>query len=598
MLCVQLFMLIFVLFQLSTHSPPTPASAGQHPKDSPAGNDKLQQQIMAMYPPNHPQHHDMKMYAAYYSKVSTQTTTSSSLASKVSAAEQPNFSLYGYQPYGQPHAYISPDKLPAVSQEGSGSQVSPKGATTSTASSSSSQQLVKDMYKQSVIVSAKPSKELSPGSRPQEGSITHGTARPQQPQLSPGRTNGPYIPPPHHTQLSPTGAKRPPSQANGPKQIPDIAPRKKPRTSSMSEGTAQISPPMGSPPHQSPLTSPKSTSGATAPSSAFIDSFRSFVENAVQSAFFQESQKGQTTSTVPSNKAISPATTTTTSSLPPASMAATTTATCAPTQSLPAFASSVPRPGPPSTPGGASSTCSLPDTVVNTTSTRVANGCVDNDSDTMSAPSPPPPPPAPQPRDNTASPHPANKHTRAHKKAWLQRYTDDTVSNPLNPQQAAQTPPPVTTTTTPPQNRSSPIVSNPTPTPMETEQDTEEKSVKDCYVNCSYISPTQDGANNGKNPVKERTATPPVSATPPPTNTQSPLAKPTLALIDQIKKEAADESTTSASEAEAQMGERPHKKKAKRKKQQKDTQQDRQRSPSQEETKPSAPKKVKVNESL
>ncbi|KAL5022479.1 hypothetical protein ScPMuIL_001634 [Solemya velum] len=94
---------------------------------------------------------------------------------------------------------------------------------------------------------------------------------------------------------------------------------------------------------------------------------------------------------------------------------------------------------------------------------RVANGQLDTDSDTLSAPSPPPQ------IKSDSSPHKSEYHPKL-KKAWLQRHSDEDKEKesknlPLTPEQG----------------------------------ETSKELVRNCYVNCSYISPSKEGG--AKSPI-------------------------------------------------------------------------------------------------
>ena len=155
---------------------------------------------------------------------------------------------------------------------------------------------------------------------------------------------------------------------------------------------------------------------------------------------------------------------------------------------------------------------------------RVANGAVDTDSDTLSAPSPP----LQAKQDPTNSPHKSAKHPNL-KKAWLQRHSDE------DKQEAK---PPVVATTPP---IGCPI--NPAETDIDKQLSDKEKDkdvLKNCYVNCSYISPSKEGGS--KSPIS---------------------AIQTVIPNGPTEKGNIDESTTSASETETQVSacrsNRPHK---------------------------------------
>ncbi|KAK3611670.1 hypothetical protein CHS0354_012042 [Potamilus streckersoni] len=126
------------------------------------------------------------------------------------------------------------------------------------------------------------------------------------------------------------------------------------------------------------------------------------------------------------------------------------------------------------------------------TISRVANGQLDTDSDTLSASSPPP---QIKSEDNDQSPHKSAKHTKL-KKAWLQRHSDE--------DKEMKNPPPNTT---------SPSA-----------DDGKKDIVRNCYVDVSYINPGKEGGS------------------------KSPISSFVLPSNKQVAK--MDESTSSASEAE------------------------------------------------
>ncbi|KAL3863065.1 hypothetical protein ACJMK2_004844 [Sinanodonta woodiana] len=126
------------------------------------------------------------------------------------------------------------------------------------------------------------------------------------------------------------------------------------------------------------------------------------------------------------------------------------------------------------------------------TISRVANGQIDTDSDTLSASSPPP---QIKSEDNDQSPHKSAKHTKL-KKAWLQRHSDE--------DKEMKNPPPNTTS----------------PSTDEGKKDI----VRNCYVDVSYINPGKEGGS------------------------KSPISSFVLPSNKQVAK--MDESTSSASEAE------------------------------------------------
>jgi hypothetical protein len=116
---------------------------------------------------------------------------------------------------------------------------------------------------------------------------------------------------------------------------------------------------------------------------------------------------------------------------------------------------------------------------------KATNGVNDTDSDTLSAPSPPTLIKSSSASDVNPSPNKHN-HTKF-KKAWLMRYSDE------DKKMTADTPPPDETSVD-----EKPLL-QPQPPTQENGDEPSSDSMKDCYVNCSYISPTKDGAN--KSPI-------------------------------------------------------------------------------------------------
>lgn len=94
---------------------------------------------------------------------------------------------------------------------------------------------------------------------------------------------------------------------------------------------------------------------------------------------------------------------------------------------------------------------------------RVANGQLDTDSDTLSAPSPPPQ------IKSDSSPHKSEYHPKL-KKAWLQRHSDEDKEK---------------------ESKNLP--------PSQDQGETSKEIVRNCYVNCSYISPSKEGG--AKSPI-------------------------------------------------------------------------------------------------
>lgn len=155
---------------------------------------------------------------------------------------------------------------------------------------------------------------------------------------------------------------------------------------------------------------------------------------------------------------------------------------------------------------------------------RVANGQIDTDSDTLSAPSPPP---HLKQENNNPSPHKTAKHPNL-KKAWLQKHSDESKQE-LKPVVPVATPPPPVTTTTSPIVADGAGLQNPnSATSASGEQDKD--PVKNCYVNCSYISPSSASGS------------------------KSPISAITNVVPNGTAEKENDESTTSASETETQVG--------------------------------------------
>ncbi|XP_074643644.1 uncharacterized protein LOC141900577 isoform X2 [Tubulanus polymorphus] len=243
-----------------------------------------------------------------------------------------------------------------------------------------------------------------------------------------------------------------------------------------------------------------------AKATGFMDSFKSFVENTVHNAFLQdiETQNSRHPKFRMKNKQLDhPPSVVSTSAV--ATVTSPVTPTCT-TDSQPSRPNSV----------SATSTSSLMETI-----NRVANGIIDTDSDTLSAPSPPPHSVKSETNSTTSfSPSRSNNAPSAPKlkKAWLQRHSDEDKhsitgvdSKVIDPGNLSDS------------NKTSPA------------------AVKDCYVNCSYISPTKEGES------------------------KSPISSLNGGLKDLIRRE--DDSTTSASEGEPQNeenGQRKRRMKTKR----------------------------------
>lgn len=150
---------------------------------------------------------------------------------------------------------------------------------------------------------------------------------------------------------------------------------------------------------------------------------------------------------------------------------------------------------------------------------RVANGQIDTDSDTLSAPSPPPH--LKQENNNNPSPHKTAKHPNL-KKAWLQRHSDE------DKQECKTNSAPTLPVSTSPVVADSGNAVNPNGVAASGEQDKEQ--MKTCYVNCSYISPSSAGGS------------------------KSPISVITNVVPNGTAEKENDESTTSASETETQVG--------------------------------------------
>ena len=154
--------------------------------------------------------------------------------------------------------------------------------------------------------------------------------------------------------------------------------------------------------------SPSATSGLN---SGFMDSFRTFVENAVQSAFYNDADLNKTKQSHSGR-----------CDLPTEAMSEASSLSLMPhtqVQSKPNVSLSAQAAGGSSGSLGSlqSSSSSIMDTI-----NRVANGYIDTDSDTLSAESPPPDVKVEQ----SISPGPNSNHSgKGFKKAWLQRYSDE-----------------------------------------------------------------------------------------------------------------------------------------------------------------------------
>ena len=266
-------------------------------------------------------------------------------------------------------------------------------------------------------------------------------------------------------------------------------------------------------------------------SHTYMDSFKSFVENAVQSVFLQDQErerqreKGRSDKSPPSKyvsppnlQPVVPPSSASTVPCTGASCSMTTTTTTAVTFTTQSTHVTMPRltvshttaaPSPPSGQLIASSTPSAPtssSSSIMDTINRVANGYTDTDSDTLSASSPPPPlkvdaaVSVASSSSSTATSVAVSSVQRGEshkmgKKAWLQRYSDEdrnTATQGDNPEGM--------------------------------EEEGKKEPLKDCYVNCSYISPTKEG-----------------------------VSKSPISMMRDLTGKTEDESTSSASESESQV---------------------------------------------
>ena len=297
-------------------------------------------------------------------------------------------------------------------------------------------------------------------------------------------------------------------------------------------------------PSTAPCTTQSNTPTTVAQSSAvvnnrlasftgFMDSFKSFVENTVQNAFMSDPELGkvgkdgqikkptpeqlkelqlqhqiQQQQMAMKTPPYKPKTSLERSCTPVASTQQ------APSQPPPEEATNLSN-------SGSNSALSYVDSI-----NRVANGQIDTDSDTLSAPSPPPH--LKQENNNNPSLHKTAKHPNL-KKAWLQRHSDEDKQE-CKP--ATPTPPtvPVTPAVSPVVSDS--VNSTPNPneaTPVSTANNEQDKEVKTCFVNCSYISPSSAGGS------------------------KSPISAITTVVPNGTGEKENDESTTSASETETQV---------------------------------------------
>ena len=421
---------------------------------------------------------------------------------KLAARRSPHTTAAGYHAVGQPLVSMPPS-----------SSGLPYGLLQPGVMSAYSQGAASHVAKMAMDVQARGSQGAAPArsSPPQAGSVP-----------APGSSGLPSPLAGHKRRsptLSPAGAAAAAAAAAAKRPKTEEAMRQMGPGASQQHQYRVGSPHVAAPATQAPSTTPNGVTRTT--SSGFMDSFRSFVENTVQTAFFQDSQLSKqpprsrhkaTGSPLPPS--LPPATTAPASSTPsPAPRPAPATSATPPLAPHPALPqnpitmASIQRPAPSNTPGSVSSTSSIQETM-----NRVANGFMDTDSDTLSAPSPPPHLRA----DATSSPK-AHNHTKF-KKAWLLRYSDEDKDKPKS-----DTPPvtnkdatnnescdktdantstagsqgttTTTTTTTTNTTTTTPPLSADTKTDTQTDVKEEKDSkdtVKDCYVNCSYITGPKD----------------------------------------------------------------------------------------------------------
>lgn len=233
------------------------------------------------------------------------------------------------------------------------------------------------------------------------------TAKVSESQISKhgsGSQHGPGMP----QNLSVHGAKRVKPNASNGKDIVRKKPRVETSTSHHSLGSNSLS-----------IASGSSTSNTVSPlrTADFIDSFKSFVENKVHEAFFQDQDLNPQPKKQPkkdpevSSGNVPPKPQPVSQSISTAAVATTTTSLT--TSSTPVTTTNV--------------TNTASSSIVETIN-RVANGMIDTDSDTLSAPSPPP---HIKHNDVSFSPSKSGNH-RNLKKAWLQRHSDEDKGHTKN----------------------------------------------------------------------------------------------------------------------------------------------------------------------
>lgn len=304
--------------------------------------------------------------------------------------------------------------------------------------------------------------------------------------------------------------------------------------------------------------------GPQHPNATYIDSFRNFVEQAVHVAFYQDPElnsSGQKPSppplppqlprqpvkdTAPPGKPENTQNTPVATESQKANVTVKSDVKTEPAQVSPQVprsetttspvtmatnTSSLPqlqRPGPASTPGGASvsSTSSIMETI-----NRVANGCLDTDSDTLSAPSP-------QPGGNGDSSQAAVKATGSHpsknlKKAWITRFSEEDTNS----------------STKDTFNKKMNINEGKSAVPEGGDNSESSNSVTVTTTSKQTTNPTTNTSE-----VSPRESTP----TPTPSTTQTTPAKPDevkspITFLKDMASRQDDEMTSSASEAESQI---------------------------------------------
>ena len=273
-----------------------------------------------------------------------------------------------------------------------------------------------------------------------------------------------------------------PTSVSVPVTTPQILSNPSPYTTCSSSGTT-FQPTVSIPATLSATTTGSSIMQSAARASGYMDSFRSFVENTVQNAFFQD-----TADVIPSTQKLQSKITETERQVPSATVTLPIVAHSQRNKDCTSIVPPLPPPPPPhslnttttssamATSHGCSSN-STPTTGISVMAphsgamtgmvnyseiSRGLNGQIDTDSDTLSAPSPPPP----AKPETCASPGRSSNHPKL-KKAWLQRHSDEDRIKELKP------------------------VKEEDPSSVAEKGDV----LKTCYVNCSYISPSKEGGS-------------------------------------------------------------------------------------------------------